>query len=548
MRMHNTSAFVGAYTRYKRAAFLMLLAAFAAFAVACSNDAGASNSQQSQGEQGPQGEQGSVGPEGPHGPMGERGPAGPEGPEGPEGPVGPQGEAGPVTTDAVAIALMQTNSSGQSGVALLTPHGSQTKIDIVISPASDVPQPVHLHAGSCDEQGPVDIGLNDIVDGRSSTVIDASLPEIRQGLNYINVHLSADEISTFVACGDVPVAGHTVTFPLNADNDSSQSGVATLWMMGEDQTAVVISAAPSPEAVSQPVHIHSGSCVELGGVEVGLNNVVDGMSVTHVDRPLSDFLTGGFAINMHKSVPEISVYTTCGDIPMTELVEVLADYTDPIAVGLHEMNGSGQSGVVTLTPLGLKTTVTINVTPGPAGVEQPIHIHWGTCADLGPVAYDLSPVVDGMQETEISVTLPALRSGGYAINLHESVVNASNYTACGDIPVVGTTQHVELSEMNGSGQNGFATLASWDDQTSVAVSVASGEEGVAQPAHIHSGTCEELGGVEFPLTNVMDGQSVIVLDVSWDELMAMTGGLAINLHKSADEVNVYTSCGTIMER
>ena len=100
-------------------------------------------------------------------------------------------------------------------------------------------------------------------------------------------------------------------------------------------------------------------------------------------------------------------------------------------LALDGMNGSGQSGVMRLTAKGQKTEVVIDVTPGGAGVAQPVHIHQGTCDALGGVEYPLTAVNDGISVTTVDVTVADLLAGGFAINAHESGANAGNYVACG---------------------------------------------------------------------------------------------------------------------
>jgi hypothetical protein len=80
----------------------------------------------------------------------------------------------------------------------------------------------------------------------------------------------------------------------------------------------------------------------------------------------------------------------------------------------------------------------------------------------------------------------------------------------------------------------------------------------AHPAHIHSGTCAELGDVVFPLDDVMipadaelEGSeaahpvksSQIHIDVPLQELI--DGDYAINVHESAEAIDVYIACGDI---
>jgi Cu/Zn superoxide dismutase len=108
--------------------------------------------------------------------------------------------------------------------------------------------------------------------------------------------------------------GTTVTIALVEENNSGQSGTATLSAEGE-QTRVVIDLANSP-AGPQPAHIHTGNCgPDLGGVAFNLEFPRDGKSTSTVNTPLSAIQTGGFAINVHKSPQEASVYVACGNIP-----------------------------------------------------------------------------------------------------------------------------------------------------------------------------------------------------------------------------------------
>uniref|UniRef100_A0A7C2WAN6 CHRD domain-containing protein n=1 Tax=Thermorudis sp. TaxID=1969470 RepID=A0A7C2WAN6_9BACT len=110
-------------------------------------------------------------------------------------------------------------------------------------------------------------------------------------------------------------AQETVTVNLSEQSDSGQSGTATLTAMG-NQTRVTIQLSNPPGDTPQPAHIHPGTCANLNPQpQYPLNNVVNGTSETVVDVPLANLLTGNFAINVHKSGQEISVYVACGDIP-----------------------------------------------------------------------------------------------------------------------------------------------------------------------------------------------------------------------------------------
>lgn len=103
---------------------------------------------------------------------------------------------------------------------------------------------------------------------------------------------------------------------------------------------------------------------------------------------------------------------------------------------------------------------------------------------------------------------------------------------------------------------------------------AAAQDGEAEPhpAHIHGGTCDELGDVVFPLADVGVGPitadapdatprpvpvgepagaetaepveaSVSIVDASLTDIVE--GGHAINVHESAENIDAYVACGDV---
>jgi hypothetical protein len=102
---------------------------------------------------------------------------------------------------------------------------------------------------------------------------------------------------------------------------------------------------------------------------------------------------------------------------------------------------------------------------------------------------------------------------------------------------------VPLNAQNGSGVSGTATLTDMGTTTQVVVNVTGEPAGGAEPEHIHTGSCANLGGVKYPLANVVNGTATTVVNVSLASLQ--TGGFAINLHESAANISHYIACGDI---
>ncbi|MDQ3122563.1 MAG: hypothetical protein M3Q59_08525 [Actinomycetota bacterium] len=105
---------------------------------------------------------------------------------------------------------------------------------------------------------------------------------------------------------------------------------------------------------------------------------------------------------------------------------------------------------------------------------------------------------------------------------------------------------VELSEVDGSGQTGTATLTSEGEMTLVSIQIDGDPVSESQPAHIHEGSCGDELNPEplYGLPNVADGSSEASVEASVDTLTG-DDDYAINLHMSDDDLETYTSCGNI---
>ena len=124
--------------------------------------------------------------------------------------------------------------------------------------------PAHIHSGTCDQLGDVVYPLADVATltgeqmgaagGHAVKVsevnhVDAPLQEILDGGHAINVHLSAEEIGTYIACGNIGGIVHErengegmeITIALAELNDSGHVGIAWLGDDGEGGTNVTVS-------------------------------------------------------------------------------------------------------------------------------------------------------------------------------------------------------------------------------------------------------------------------------------------------------------------
>lgn len=106
---------------------------------------------------------------------------------------------------SVTVPIHAQHKSGESGSAKLTPEGDQTKVEISLKGAAKAgSQPAHIHDGSCKKLDPKPkYGLSNVENGKSSTTVPVKLDELMGGNLAINVHKSADDLKTYVACGDI---------------------------------------------------------------------------------------------------------------------------------------------------------------------------------------------------------------------------------------------------------------------------------------------------------------------------------------------------------
>ena len=137
---------------------------------------------------------------------------------------------------------------------------------------ADEAHPAHIHSGTCDQLGDVVYPLGDIAAPSGEEMgaagghlvkisemnhVDVPLQEILDGGHAINVHLSAEEIGTYIACGNIGGIvqerengeGMEVVIGLAELNDSGHAGIAWLGDDGEGGTNVVVSLI-EPEAMS----------------------------------------------------------------------------------------------------------------------------------------------------------------------------------------------------------------------------------------------------------------------------------------------------------
>ena len=155
-------------------------------------------------------------------------------------------------------------------LAILAVEGGVTGAQEVSgSPTATVAHPVHIHTASCAVLGDIAYPLNDLVppamgetppagmgavppdaeiDSMSTTTIQLphkphdDFDHFIAGGHALNVHLSAEEIGTYIACGDIAgqVTGHQLQLELQELDGSGYQGQATLTDNGDGTMTVTV--------------------------------------------------------------------------------------------------------------------------------------------------------------------------------------------------------------------------------------------------------------------------------------------------------------------
>ena len=124
-------------------------------------------------------------------------------------------------------------------------------------------RPAHFHSGNCAELGDVVVPLSDLTASVSEgvgqadratpaessfTTVPMTLDAILGADHAINVHLSAEQIDTYIACGElggVVDAGGALVVGLREESDSGYTGIAFL-SPGVDGVSTDVSVFIAP--------------------------------------------------------------------------------------------------------------------------------------------------------------------------------------------------------------------------------------------------------------------------------------------------------------
>ncbi len=373
-----------------------------------------------------------------------------------------QGDIGAneLTGESITYPLAERAVPGISGEAIFEQR--QNGETLVTLSLDGTPEggshPAHIHANTAAEGGGIVVTFNPVngTTGTSMTNVattnDGVAITYDSLLNYdgyINVHLSAEELGTIVAQGDMgqnALTGESVTYALDSVAVPTIKGEAVFYQRNNGTTLVELMVEGTPADGMHPAHIHANTAVEGGGIVISLTTVdgTTGISRTQVGAfddgtaiTYEELVEYDGYINVHLSAEALGTIVAQGDIGANALTG------ESVVYALSAIEGSGVSGTATFAERNDGSTlVTLAVTGTAEGGDHPAHIHYNSAAEGGAIAISLANVAGatGMSKTSVMMTnnnVPIsyedlIAFDGY-INVHLSAEELGTIVAQGDI-------------------------------------------------------------------------------------------------------------------
>lgn len=114
----------------------------------------------------------------------------------------------PSAMGPIMVPMPSHNRSDQAGRAYFSDESGKTKVALDISPWTvGVPQPASIRAGTCAAMGAIRYPLNNIVEGKSETILTPATHFIHGlGDSIVVIGKSASEPESIVSCGNLKKA------------------------------------------------------------------------------------------------------------------------------------------------------------------------------------------------------------------------------------------------------------------------------------------------------------------------------------------------------
>jgi len=498
--------------------------------------------------------------------------------------IGCDDDTGPqLTGDSKTFELWPVSNLAINGtVTIAERDDDQVVITIQLTgTSSGASHPAHIHANSAAETGGIILDLTNVdgATGKSETIVNVlndGTPLTYDDLltidGYVNVHLSATDLGTLVAQGDIgqnELSGEAEVYALGSVSDPAISGTATFEKRVNGETLVTVSLDGTTAGNSHPSHIHANTAAQGGGIMIDLNNIdgATGESRTNVshlnnDTPITydELLNYNGYLNVHLSSANLATLIAQGDIGQNELTGDTESYT------LGPVSNPAISGTATFAKRkNGATLVTVALTGTTAGLSHPSHIHANSAAQGGGIMIDLVNVIGttGIARTNVTqlnngtaITYDELKNFNGYLNVHLSSANLATLIAQGDIgqnELTGVNKVYTLNSVSDPAISGTVTFAERKSgKAMISISLLGTTVGGDHPAHIHANSATQGGGIVLDLKNVSGatGKSVTSANalnsgtaITYAELLVFNG--YVNVHLSPSVLGTLVAQGNI---
>ena len=249
-------------------------------------------------------------------------------------------------------------------------------------------RPVHIHSGNCEELGDVVQPLNDLTEGTgervgqarravmtqsSYTNVPLTLDAILGADHAINAHLSAEEIGTYIACGEiggVPDAQGAITIGLRESQDSGFTGIAFLAPGADGASTDVSVFIGETQRVRDRDRAQAGEATPAAGGEQ-----TETTGAVPAATPAAD--TGGDAMVSGDQVPVSLTEFVVGmptSLPAGEVTFAISN-DGTITHSFEIEGGSLEEELETPLEPGQSATLTVTLEPGTYVVYCPVGNH-----------------------------------------------------------------------------------------------------------------------------------------------------------------------------
>lgn len=131
--------------------------------------------------------------------------------------------------------------------------------------------------------------------------------------NTDNTNQNTNTSTSAATSAEPNIEPKEITIMMSDQNGSGQMGTAKITEI-DGRAKLTLQLVGGPNNISQPAHVHDGTCQVLGTIKYPLTTMRNGGSETILPIPFADLMDQlPLAVDVHKSLSE-DADMSCGDI------------------------------------------------------------------------------------------------------------------------------------------------------------------------------------------------------------------------------------------